>query len=168
MTVTSFSSAVEKSEKDLVFMKEALRQAQIAYEMGEVPVGCVLVHDQKIIAKGYNQVELLKDATAHAEMICLTSASEHLEDWRLENTTLYCSLEPCLMCAGAMFAARVNRVVWAAKDLRVGANGSWIDVFSKNHPIHTIEISQGPLEEEAAELMYSFFQKVRNEKKTLR
>ncbi|PIS01625.1 MAG: tRNA-specific adenosine deaminase [Chlamydiae bacterium CG10_big_fil_rev_8_21_14_0_10_35_9] len=168
MPITELSNALERSEKDLVFMKEAFKQAQIAYEMNEVPVGCVLVHNDKIIARGYNQVELLKDATAHAEMICLTSGSEHLGDWRLEGTTLYCTLEPCLMCAGALYAARVDRVVWAAKDLRVGANGSWIDVFSKNHPIHTIEISQGPLERESAELMQAFFEKVRNEKKSLR
>ena len=146
---------------DLIFMREALKEAQKAFEADEVPVGAVLVHENRVIARGHNQVELLQDATAHAEMICLTAGANVLGNWRLANTTLYCTLEPCSMCAGALFASRVERLVWAAPDIRLGANGSWIDLFSQNHPMHSVEITRGVLEEEAAHLMVSFFQKMR-------
>lgn len=145
-------------DRDLFFMREALRQAKKAAEAEEVPVGAVLVHQDKIIARGYNQVELLQDATAHAEMLCLTAGAGALENWRLIDTTLYCTLEPCPMCAGAILASRVKRLVWAAPDLRLGANGSWIDLFAQKHPMHTLEITSGVLAEEAAVLMKEFFQ----------
>jgi len=145
-------------DRDIFFMKEALRQAKKAADSEEVPVGAVLVHQDKIIARGYNQVELLKDATAHAEMLCLTSGAHVLENWRLLDTTLYCTLEPCVMCAGAILASRVKRLVWAAPDLRLGANGSWIDLFAQKHPMHTVEVCSGVLAEEAAFLMKDFFQ----------
>jgi tRNA(adenine34) deaminase len=146
------------------FMREALKEALRAFSLNEVPVGAVLVYDNKIIARGHNQVELLKDPTAHAEMICLTAGSIHLNNWRLLNTTLYCTLEPCSMCAGALLLARVKKVVWAAPDIRVGANGSWVDLFEKNHPIHNIEVEKGLLEEESKDLLQSFFKKQRQEK----
>ena len=148
-------------DKDKYFMKEALKEAKKAFDLDEVPIGAVLVYQDKVIAKGYNQVELLRDATAHAEMLCLTAGAESMENWRLTDTTLYCTLEPCTMCAGAMFSSRVSRVVWGAPDLRVGANGSWVDLFSQKHPIHAIEVLGGILQEEAADLMRRFFQKVR-------
>lgn len=151
-------------EKDLLYMKEAIKQAKLAYEADEVPVGTVIVYEDRVVAKGYNQVELLKDATAHAEMICLTQAYQHLDDFRLKDMILYSTLEPCVMCAGAMFLSRIKRLVWGARDTRVGANGSWIDLFSKNHPIHEIEVLGGVLEEESAYLLSSFFQKKRREK----
>ena len=113
-------------------MREALKEAKKAFEKDEVPVGAVLVHKNRIIARGHNQVELLQDATAHAEMICLSAGAEALGNWRLAETTLYCTLEPCCMCAGALLSARVTRLVWGAPDLRVGANGSWIDLFEQN------------------------------------
>ncbi len=118
------------SNEDERFMLEALKEAWKAFQNGEVPVGAVLVKDGKMIAKGSNQVELLHDATAHAEMICMTAGEAALENWRLVETTLYCTLEPCVMCAGAMLLSRVPRLVWGAPDLRHGANGSWIDLFS--------------------------------------
>ncbi len=148
-------------EQDTLFMREALKEAKKAFAADEVPVGAVLVHNGKIVARGHNQVELLQDATAHAEMLCLTSGASVFENWRLEGATLYCTLEPCCMCAGAMFASRIDRLVWGAPDLRVGANGSWIDVFQEKHPMHTIEVVRGVLQEEAAELMREFFQKKR-------
>jgi tRNA(adenine34) deaminase len=117
--------------------------------------------ENKIIARGHNQVELLQDATAHAEIICMTAGASALSNWRLSDTTLYCTLEPCPMCAGAMLASRIKRLVWAAPDLRLGANGSWIDLFAKRHPMHAIEITSGILEEEAAALMRDFFQEKR-------
>lgn len=148
-------------------MKEALKEARKAFSQDEVPIGAVLVKDGKIIARGHNQVELLQDATAHAEMLCLTSAAGVLENWRLEETTLYCTLEPCCMCAGAIINSRVKRLVWGAPDSRVGVHGSWIDLFEKKHPIHNLEITPRILEAESAELMRSFFQKKRREKECL-
>ncbi len=152
---------------DEQFMREALKEAKKAFALDEVPVGAVLVQNGKIIARGHNQVELLQDATAHAEMLCLTAGAGALENWRLTDTTLYSTLEPCCMCAGALLSARVKRLVWGAPDLRLGANGSWIDLFTKNHPMHTLEITSRILEAESAELMRSFFQKKRGQKECL-
>lgn len=148
---------------DVFFMKEALKQAKRGFDQLEVPVGAVLVHNGQVIAKGYNQVELLKDATAHAEMICLTSGSSYLENWRLLESTLYCTLEPCTMCAGAMFLSRIKRLVYGAPDLRHGAGGSWINLFEEKHPTHQIEVKGGVLEAECADLMRKFFE-MRREK----
>src|SRR5690606_948292 len=132
-----------KVMNDETFMREALKEAKKAFEKDEVPVGAVLVYENRIIARGYNQVELLQDATAHAEMICLSAGAEAIGNWRLTNATLYCTLEPCCMCSGALIASRVSRLVWGAPDLRVGANGSWIDIFKNKHPIHNLEITSG-------------------------
>jgi len=148
-------------DRDLYFMRDALKEAKKAFEAEEVPVGAVLVHKDKIIARGHNQVELLQDATAHAEMLCLTSGASVLENWRLADTTLYCTLEPCCMCAGAMLSSRIKRLVWAAPDLRLGVNGSWMDLFAHKHPMHSIEITSGILADEATALMREFFQKTR-------
>lgn len=147
--------------RDEAYMKEALKEARKAFDMDEVPVGAVLVHENRIIARGHNQVELLKDATAHAEMLCLSSAAEALQNWRLKKTTLYCTLEPCCMCAGALLQVRVQRLVWGAPDLRLGANGSWIDLFKLKHPMHSIEVTSHVMEAESADLMRCFFQKQR-------
>ena len=146
---------------DETFMREALKEAKKAFEAEEVPVGAVLVHNNRIIARGHNQVELLQDATAHAEMLCITSATTATGNWRLADTTLYCTLEPCVMCAGALLAARVRRLVWGAPDLRLGANGSWIDLFAHKHPMHALEITPRILEAEASFLMKTFFEKRR-------
>lgn len=151
-------------EKDLHFMREALKEAKKAFEKEEIPVGAVLVYQDKIIARGHNQVELLQDATAHAEMLCITAAVEVRNNWRLTDTTLYCTLEPCVMCAGALLAARVKRLVWGAPDLRLGANGSWIDLFAHKHPMHELQITPRILEAEAAFLMKSFFEQTRKKK----
>ena len=153
-----------QEELDLYFMRQALREAEKAFFEKEVPVGAVLVHKNKIIARGHNQVELLKDATAHAEILTLTAGSAALEDWRLTDATLYCTLEPCLMCAGAMLSCRLKRLVWAAEDLRLGANGSWIDIFQEKHPFHQISVTKNILKEESALLLKEFFQKRRKEK----
>ena len=152
-------------ELDLYFMHQALKEAEKAFFEKEVPVGAVLVCKNKIIAKGHNQVELLKDATAHAEILALTAGSAALDDWRLTDATLYCTLEPCLMCAGAMLSCRLKRLVWATEDLRLGVNGSWIDVFQKKHPFHQISITKNILKDESALLLKAFFQKKRKEQK---
>lgn len=150
---------------DLFFMREALKEAKKALEKDEVPVGSVLVLEGKVIARGHNQVELLQDATAHAEILCITSGAAALKNWRLSGTTLYCTLEPCCMCAGAMLSSRIDRLVFGAPDLRVGACGSWIDLFAAGHPIHSIEIVRGILEAESSALLKEFFQKARKRKK---
>lgn len=144
-------------------MLEALKEAYKAYEAEEVPVGAVLVHKGRVIARGHNQVEMLQDATAHAEMICMTSGAVALENWRLLECTLYCTLEPCAMCAGASILSRVPKIVWGAPDIRHGANGSWVDLFDKPHPIHQVEIKGGVLEGYSSFLLKEFF-KARREK----
>ena len=146
------------------FMREALREAKKAFLADEVPVGAVIVHEGQIIARGYNQVEMLRDATAHAEMLSITAAENAFGNWRLTGCTLYCTLEPCPMCAGAMLLSRVERLVWGARDLRHGANGSWVNLFEKPHPTHTIEITSGVLKEWCERPLKLFFQKRRAEK----
>lgn len=148
-------------ECDHFFMKEALKEAEKAYKKNEVPVGAVLVYQNKIISRGYNQVETLKDATAHAEMICLRSGTAFFGNWRLADCTLYSTVEPCVMCAGAMIASRIKRLVWGTEDYRVGANGSWIDLFEKKHPIHEIVLSKHVLKEPCSFILKDFFQKLR-------
>jgi tRNA(adenine34) deaminase len=152
---------LSQEEIDLFFMKEALKEAKKAEKSKEVPVGAVLVYQNKIISRGHNQVELLQDATAHAEMIALTAGAGVFENWRLLNTTLYCTLEPCIMCAGAMILSRIKRLVFGANDLRVGAAGSFVDVFAEKHPMHQIKIAKNILEEECSFLLQDFFQKRR-------
>jgi len=149
------------TKTDQEFMRFALAEAQKAYDANEVPIGAVLVFQNQIISSAYNQVESLKDATAHAEMLCLKKAAEKLGNWRLLDCTLYCTLEPCLMCAGAMILSRVKTLVWGAPDLRHGAGGSLMDVFAINHPIHQLEIRQGILQDESASLLKKFFQERR-------
>ncbi|MBT3393498.1 MAG: tRNA adenosine(34) deaminase TadA [Waddliaceae bacterium] len=154
----------ENTDLDKKFMREALKEANKAFKAEEVPVGAVLVHDNKIIARGHNQVEMLHDATAHAEMLCITAGASVIENWRLNDTTLYCTLEPCIMCAGAMLLARVGTLVWGAPDIRHGANGSFVDIFKEKHPMHTIKIRSGVLADESAALMVDFFKKARTSK----
>lgn len=159
-----FPFTIQAETDDERFMLEALKEAWKAFNREEVPVGAVLVKNGKIIARGYNQVEMLQDATAHAEMICMTSGESALENWRLLETTLYVTIEPCTMCAGAMFLSRIPHLVWGAPDLRHGANGSWIDIFDKKHPMHTIEVRKGVLQEYCSALLKDFFQLRRQEK----
>src|SRR5438093_11181600 len=126
----------ENGERDAAFMREALRQAQKAYEAEEVPVGAVVVRAGRIIARAFNQVELLNDATAHAEMLALTQAEEAVGDWRLTDCTLYVTKEPCPMCAGAIVNVRLGRVVYGPNDPKSGAAGSALNLLqspSLNH-----------------------------------
>lgn len=152
---------------DAEAMKLALRQAEIAYEKGEVPVGAVLLLEGQIIAAAHNEVEMSQDAAAHAEMLCLRRAAQTLSGWRLTSCTLYCTLEPCTMCAGALIQHRVKKVIWGAHDLRQGAYGSWIDLRQKEHPIHQLEVEGGLLADESAQLLRAFFQERRSECTTL-
>lgn len=153
----SFPFTIAPQDEDEAWMLEAIREAWKAYEVGEVPVGAVLVHEGQVLARGHNQVELLKDATAHAEMLCLTAGEDAFGDWRLQGTTLYCTLEPCAMCAGAMLLTRIETLVWGAQDLRHGVDGSWMRLFDEKHPTHTLKIKKGVLAEPCAFLMRQFF-----------
>jgi tRNA(adenine34) deaminase len=149
---------------DVYFMQLALEQARKAYSLGEVPIGAVLVIDGKVVAQAYNQVETFKDATAHAELLCLQMASRVIGNWRLIGSTLYSTLEPCSMCAGAAILSRIDTVVWGAPDLRHGANGSWIDLLGKEHAIHTLQVRRGVLEKECSEVIKQFFRELRDRK----
>ncbi len=142
-------------------MRLALEEAEIAFKRGEVPVGAVLVYQGEVIAKAHNLVESMRDATAHAEMLVLKKGAELLGNWRLLGATLYCTLEPCPMCAGAMIHSRLERLVWGAPDLRCGAHGSWVNLLDAGHPIHQPLVTSGVLKEECAELMRNFFKQRR-------
>lgn len=146
------------------FMRMAFIEAKKAFDLGEVPVGCVIVKNDVVIGKGYNQVEMLQDPTAHAEMIAITSATSAVNGWRLEEATLYCTLEPCMMCCGAMHLSRIGKLVYAADDLRHGVCGSWINVCDNDHPIHQFEIEKGLFKDFSSQMMRYFFQKVRKSK----
>jgi len=152
-----------KSDDDR-FMYQALKEAKKAFLADEVPVGAVVVYQGQVISRGHNQVELLRDATAHAEMLAMTGAASSLGNWRLAECTLYCTLEPCIMCAGAAILSRLEKIVWAAPDLRHGGNGGWINLFEKPHPIHRVTITNGPLAIWSEQAMKLFFQKKRKGK----
>ena len=152
---------VDQEELDQMYMKKAIDQAIQAMDRGEVPIGCVVVKNNKIVGKGYNQVETLKDATAHAEIIAITAASESLENWRLEGCTLYVTLEPCPMCAGAILNSRVTRVVYGAADHRLGACDTHFEVLAKNPINREIEVQSGVMEGDARGLLQYFFKELR-------
>jgi len=142
-------------------MREALRQAQKAHEADEVPVGAVVVRNGRIIARAYNQVELLKDATAHAEMLALTQAEAAVGDWRLTDCDLYVTKEPCPMCAGALVHVRIRRLIFGCADPRAGAAGSVVNLLHLPSLNHQCEITSGVLQNECAAILQDFFRKHR-------
>ncbi|MGD1017866.1 MAG: tRNA adenosine(34) deaminase TadA [Verrucomicrobiia bacterium] len=142
---------------DDYFMGEALRLARMAYETNEVPVGAVIVRNATIIARAHNQVELLKDATAHAEILAITQAANALGDWRLEGCTLFVTKEPCPMCAGAIMLARLKRLVFGVRDERAGGAGSVFPITSATGLNHVLDVQSGVKETEARALLQSFF-----------
>ena len=148
---------------DQYFMREALRQAQKAREASEVPVGAVAVLAAKIIGRAYNQVELLKDATAHAEMLALTQAEAAVGDWRLTECDLYVTKEPCPMCAAALVHTRVRRVIFGCTDPVAGAAGSVMNLLQMPGFNHRCEITSGVLQDECATILKDFFRKRRGE-----
>ena len=155
---------MDKMVEDQRFMDLALAQAALAAEMGEVPVGAVVVHEGQVIAQAHNRREVDADPTAHAELIAMREAAQFLGDWRLEDCTVYVTLEPCAMCAGLMVNARVSRCVYAATDPRGGFLGTLGDLSS--HPVlnHRFEVTAGVRAEEAANALRSFFRRVRAKK----
>lgn len=146
---------------DEKWMRIALEQARRAAELGEVPVGAVAVYEGMIVGTGFNRKESDQDPTAHAEMLALRRAAERLDNWRLIGVTLYCTLEPCPMCAGAMIQARLERLVYGAPDTRFGADGTVIDVLGVPDFNHQVIVERGVLAGEAAELMQAFFRSLR-------
>jgi tRNA(adenine34) deaminase len=145
------------------FMREALRQAQKAFETSEVPVGAVVVRAGHIIARASNQVELLKDATAHAEMLALTQAEAAVGDWRLSDCDLYVTKEPCPMCAGALVHTRIRRLVFGCTDSSAGAAGSVMNLLQMPTLNHRCDVASGILKDECSAILQSFFRKRRDE-----
>ncbi|MBD0788462.1 tRNA adenosine(34) deaminase TadA [Vibrio sp. Y2-5] len=161
-------SQAEFSPQDEFFMRQAMALAAKAEEQGEVPVGAVLVKDGEIIAQGWNRSIGNHDATAHAEIQVLRQAGEKLENYRLLDTTLYVTLEPCPMCAGALLHSRVKRIVYGAPDLKAGAAGTVLNIFDSPAAYHYATIEKGLLEDECRQQLQAFFKRRRKEIKTLK
>lgn len=142
-------------------MFAALQEAEKALEEDEVPIGAVVVHNNKIIGRGYNQTERLNDSTAHAEMLAITAASNHLKSKILENCDIYVTVEPCVMCAGAILNSRINKVFFSAFEPKFGAAGSVYNLLEKNKYNHQISVFSGIYAEESKQMMQSFFLKKR-------
>lgn len=150
---------------DEKYMKEALKQARKAYALREAPIGCVIVYNGKIIARGYNRRNTDKNTLAHAELLAIKKASRVLGDWRLEGCTMYVTLEPCPMCAGAIIQARIPRVVVGAMNPKAGCAGSIINLLQMRQFNHQAELITGVMEAESRKMMSAFFRELREERK---
>jgi tRNA(adenine34) deaminase len=146
-------------------MRAALREAHASLERDEVPVGCVIVHDGIVIGRGHNQTEGLQDATAHAEVLAIGAASNALGSWRLHECTMYVTLEPCAMCAGAIILARLGRLVYGTDDPKAGACGSVLDVIGERRLNHRVPVTNGVLADECGEILREFFIQKRKKRK---
>lgn len=151
--------------QDEKYMKEAIRQAKKAYAIGDVPIGCVIVYEDKIIARGYNKRNKNKTTLAHAELLAIGKATKKLGDWRLEGCTMYVTLEPCQMCAGAIVQARIDRVVIGSMNPKAGCAGSIINLLQMKQFNHQVEMTSGVLEETCSAMMSEFFRELRKKKK---
>ena len=150
------------------YMKEAIRQAQKARVLEEVPIGCVIVSDGKIIARGYNRRNTDKNTLSHAELNAIKKASKKLGDWRLEGCTMYVTLEPCQMCAGALMQSRIDRVVIGSMNPKAGCAGSVLNLLEMDGFNHKVEVEQGVLQEECSSMLSDFFRELREKKKMLK
>ncbi|HHT56545.1 MAG: tRNA adenosine(34) deaminase TadA [Bacillota bacterium] len=146
---------------DEKFMKEALKQAKRAYLLGEVPIGCVIVYQDKIIGRGYNKRNTNKTTLAHAEITAINKASKKMGDWRLEDCTIYITLEPCQMCSGAIVQARIKRAVIGTMNPKAGCAGSILNILQMDEFNHQVEITRGVLQNECAEIIQKFFKELR-------
>ncbi|HVU11930.1 MAG TPA: tRNA adenosine(34) deaminase TadA [Phototrophicaceae bacterium] len=146
---------------DYDYMRLALLEAEKALASGDIPIGAVAVYQREVIGRGYNRREIDHDSTAHAEMIAIREASQHLGNWQLDGVTIYCTLEPCPMCAGAMVLARVPRLVYAAVNTNMGAAGSIIDILRHPKLNHRVDVSGGLLADEANQQLQNFFRQLR-------
>ena len=152
---------MRKYTEDEKFMKEAIKQAKKAEAIGDVPIGCVIVHDGKVIARGYNKRNKDKTVLAHAELLAMKKACKKLGDWRLEDCTMYITLEPCQMCAGAIVQARIPRVVIGCRNPKAGCAGSILNLLNVPAFNHQVELTEGILQEECSTLLKEFFRKLR-------
>lgn len=150
---------------DEKYMKEAIRQAKKAYKIEEVPIGCVIVYQDQIIGRGYNRRTIDKNTLAHAELQAIKKASKKIDDWRLEDCTLYVTLEPCQMCAGAIVQARVKRVVVGCMNPKAGCAGSILNLLDMKEFNHQVELTTGVCEEECSQMMKQFFKELREKQK---
>ena len=148
-------------EQHIKYMKEALRQAKKAYALGEVPIGCVIVYEDKIIARGYNRRNTDKNTLAHAEVTAINRASKKLGDWRLEDCTLYVTLEPCQMCAGAIVQSRITNVVMGCMNPKAGCGGSILNILEMPEFNHQVNVLRGVMEEECSQILQDFFKELR-------
>ncbi len=151
--------------RDKKYMKEAIRQAKKAYAIGEVPIGCVIVYEDKIIGRGYNRRTIDKNTLAHAELLAIRKASKKMGDWRLEGCTMYVTLEPCQMCSGAIVQSRIPRVVVGCMNPKAGCAGSILNLLQMEEFNHQAELITGVMEEECSQMMKSFFKELREAKK---
>lgn len=152
------------SREDIKYMREAIRQAKKAEAIEEVPIGCVIVYQEKIIGRGYNKRNLKGSTLAHAELLAIQKASKRLGDWRLEECTMYITLEPCPMCAGAIVQARIPKVVIGAMNPKAGCAGSILNLLEERRFNHQVETKKGLLEEECKNMLTEFFKKLRKQK----
>ena len=146
------------------YMREAIRQAKKAYEIGEVPIGCVIVYQDKIIGRGYNRRTIDKNTLAHAELLAIRKASKKMGDWRLEDCTMYVTLEPCQMCSGAIVQSRMKKVVVGCMNPKAGCAGSILNLLQMEEFNHQVELEIGVLEEECSQMMKQFFKELREKK----
>ena len=151
--------------KDEKYMRQAINQAKKAYAIGEVPIGCVIVYEDKIIARGYNRRNTDKTTLSHAEINAIKKAAKKIGDWRLEGCTIYITLEPCQMCAGALVQARIDRAVVGSMNKKAGCAGSIINLLQMREFNHQVEFEKGVLEDECTQLLQTFFKELREEKK---
>lgn len=151
--------------EDEKYMKEAVRQAKKAWKIEEVPIGCVIVHEGRIIGRGYNRRTTDKNTLAHAELLAIRKASRKLGDWRLEDCTMYVTLEPCQMCSGAIVQSRMTRVVVGCMNPKAGCAGSILNLLQMPQFNHQVELTTGVLEEECSEMMKAFFRELREKQK---
>ena len=149
-------------EKDIIYMKEALKEAELAALEDEVPIGCVIVVNDKIVARSHNQRDKTNNPLGHAETLAIKKASEVVNDWQLVDAELYVTIEPCIMCSGAIIQSRIKRVIFGAPDIRGGAFGSSINVLDANNINHYPEIVKGVLEEECSSIIKKYFKTKRN------
>lgn len=154
-----------KMTQDEKYMKAAIREAKKAYALDEVPIGCVIVQNNKIIARGYNRRNTDKNTLAHAEIAAIKKASKKTGDWRLEDCTMYVTLEPCQMCAGAIVQSRLGKVVIGSMNPKAGCAGSVINLLQMKQFNHQVEMETGILEEECSTMLSTFFQELREKKK---
>ena len=150
---------------DEKYMKEAIKQAKKAYAIGEVPIGCVIVYEDKIIGRGYNRRTIDKNTLAHAELQAIRKASKKMDDWRLEGCTMYVTLEPCQMCSGAIVQSRMDRVVVGCMNPKAGCAGSILNLLNVPEFNHQVELTTGVREEECSRMMNEFFRELREKRK---